>query len=206
MRDRVAVVDYGMGNIRSVLNALSEVGSEGVLVSQAEQLESCRRVILPGVGAFGEAMTRLRASGMDAALNRVRQNGALVFGICLGMQLVCRSSDEGGGHAGLGSIDAEVKRFGGAAGLKVPHMGWNELRLTRDHYLTKGVDDAADVYFVHSYYVACEHEQDLLATSEYGVRFVSMLARDNVLGAQFHPEKSQQPGLRILANFANAPC
>jgi glutamine amidotransferase len=197
----IAIVDYGMGNIRSVLNALREVGSAGELLSDPEQIARRGKLILPGVGAFGEAMGNLRRTGLDQSLEQAKRAGALILGICLGMQLLLGSSEEGGTHAGLGWIKGRVLRFPDQPGLRVPHMGWNELRFSRQHALTRGVGDGSDVYFLHSYYCACGDEADVLATATHGVPFAAVLARDNLLGIQFHPEKSQQPGLAMLRNF-----
>lgn len=197
----IAVVDYGMGNIRSVLNALKEAGSGGELVSNPREIARRGKLILPGVGAFGEAMNNLRRSGIDQSLEEARRAGALILGICLGMQLLLGSSEEGGAHTGLNWIKGRVLRFPNRAELRVPHMGWNELRFTREHALTQDVADSSDVYFLHSYYCSCDDPSDVLATSTHGLGFAAMLARDNLLGVQFHPEKSQQAGITMLRNF-----
>jgi imidazole glycerol-phosphate synthase subunit HisH len=197
----LAIVDYGMGNIRSVLNALREAQAEGELVSDPRDIARRGKLILPGVGAFGEAMENLRHAGIDHALEEARGAGALILGICLGMQLLLGSSEEGGTHTGLGWVKGRVLRFPDRADLRVPHMGWNELRFRREHALTHGVADGSDVYFLHSYYCACEEPGDVLATATHGVEFAAMLARDNLMGIQFHPEKSQQPGIAMLRNF-----
>lgn len=204
MGSAIAIVDYGMGNIRSVINALREVGSDGVLVREPDALARQPKLILPGVGAFGEAMENLRKSGLDQALEEARRSAATILGICLGMQLMFSTSEEGGRQTGLGWIKGPVSRFPDLPGLRVPHMGWNDLRFARDHALHAGVDSGSDVYFLHSYYCSCDDPADVLATSEHGVRFTAMIARENLLGIQFHPEKSQQDGLRILRNFAQA--
>jgi imidazole glycerol-phosphate synthase subunit HisH len=198
----ITIVDYGMGNIRSVLNALREVGAEGELVSDTGQIARCGKLILPGVGAFGAAMANLKRSGLDAALEEARRGGATILGICLGMQLLFASSEEDGGHHGLGWIPGQVLRFPETGQLRIPHMGWNELSFSREHALTRGVADHTDVYFLHSYYCACDSAADQLATAQYGLPFAAMVARDNLLGIQFHPEKSQRTGLALLKNFA----
>ena len=200
---KVAIVDYGMGNIRSIVNALREVGSDGQLVSDPEVIAGEDKLILPGVGAFGEAMANLRKTGVDGALTEANRAGALVLGICLGMQLMFSASQEGGVHEGLNWIRGDVIRFPDHASRRVPHMGWNQLTLTRDHELNRDVVDGSDVYFLHSYHCECDDPQDVLATTDYGAPFSAMVARDNLLGIQFHPEKSQQPGLTILRNFAH---
>jgi glutamine amidotransferase len=197
----IAIVDYGMGNIRSVLNALREAGSAGELVSDPGEIARRGKLILPGVGAFGQAMDNLRRTGIDRSLEEARRAGAMILGICLGMQLLLGSSEEGGAHTGLGWIKGRVLRFPDRADLRVPHMGWNGLRFTREHALTQGVADGSDVYFLHGYYCACDDPGDVLATSTHGLEFAAMLARDNLLGIQFHPEKSQLPGIAMLRNF-----
>lgn len=199
----LAIVDYGMGNIRSVVNALHEVEAEGELVRSPHDIARRGKLILPGVGAFGEAMENLRRTDIDRSLEEARRAGALILGICLGMQLLFDSSEEGGTHTGLGWIRGRVRRFPDRAELRVPHMGWNELRFRREHPLTQGVTDGSDVYFLHSYYCSCEEPGDVLATATYGVEFAAMVARDNLMGIQFHPEKSQQPGIAMLRNFVS---
>lgn len=197
----VAVVDYGMGNIRSVLNALEAVGASAQLVSEPKRLADFDRLILPGVGAFAQAIERLNESGMRVALEAFKDSGKPVLGICLGMQLLCARSFEGGEHGGLGWFDAQVVPIPADAGLVVPHMGWNSVRFCREDALLKGVDSGSDFYFVHSFCVQCAHPQDALATASYGLEFAAMIARENVWGAQFHPEKSQHVGLALLDNF-----
>ncbi|HNU65135.1 MAG TPA: imidazole glycerol phosphate synthase subunit HisH [Thiobacillaceae bacterium] len=208
---RVAIVDYGMGNLRSVANALRQVGTEPAIVDRPEDLTHFERVILPGVGAFQQAMEHLDASGLGAAVDGARRSGKPILGICLGMQLMCRGSEEGAlagaSHAGLGWVDAQVRRFPVRPGLKVPHMGWDDVQRAGAHPLIEGVADGSDYYFVHSYYVDCAHGDDVLLAGDYGVPYCAVFAHGNVVGAQFHPEKSQQAGLRLLKNFlAWTPC
>lgn len=202
MTNTIAVVDYGMGNLLSVVNALDKVGASGELVAEGDRLKDYGKIILPGVGAFAEAMENLRGRGLVEALNERVAAGVPVLGICLGMQLMCADSLEDGQHQGLGWVPAHVIPFPREAGLKVPHMGWNTLSFERDHPVTQGIESGNDVYFVHSYYVECEDPADKLGSAEHGVRFTAMFARDALVGMQFHPEKSQQVGLRLLANFA----
>ena len=199
----IAIVDYGMGNIRSVINALREIGAEGELVSDPRQIAQGRKLILPGVGAFGEAMRNLRRSGLDLALDDARSAGATILGICLGMQLMFGDSEEDGAHRGLGWIGGSVKRFPDSPRLRVPHMGWNELRFMRESALTRGIGESPDVYFLHSFHCVCADEADVLATSDYGAPFTAMVSRESekLYGIQFHPEKSQQVGLAMLRNF-----
>lgn len=203
---RVGIVDYGMGNLRSVANALRKAGAEVELVARPEQLAACDRLVVPGVGAFDQAMRHLAASGLQVALEAARQAGSPILGICLGMQLMCRVSDEDAPadapHPGLGWIDARVRRFPGGPGCKVPHMGWDDVHPARvGHALLEGIGDGSDFYFVHSYYVDCADPGDILLGGDYGVPYCAAFVRGNVAGAQFHPEKSQQVGLRLLRNF-----
>jgi imidazole glycerol-phosphate synthase subunit HisH len=202
----IGVVDYGMGNLRSVLNALDEIGVPGELVAAPQRLGDYSRLILPGVGAFADAMQTLSRSGLGQALAERVKVGTPLLGICLGMQLICERSEEDGDYVGLGFVAAAVRRFPEREGIKVPHMGWNAVAWRREHSLTAGVDSGTDVYFVHSFYVDCADRCDVLAETEHGIPFASAIARDNVMGLQFHPEKSQRPGLRLLANFAGMPC
>jgi imidazole glycerol-phosphate synthase subunit HisH len=197
----VAIIDYGMGNVRSVMNALSEIGAESELVAEPASVSKFDRVILPGVGAFAQAIAKLRESGMADELTKYVATGKPVLGICLGMQLMCSTSSEDGEHKGLDWVKAKVVRFPEAEGLKVPHMGWNGLRFSSGDPLFANLEDGGDVYFVHSYYVDCEDKQDEIAKTEHGIPFTSMFRRKNVSGMQFHPEKSQQIGLTLLSNF-----
>lgn len=210
--NRVGIVDYGMGNLRSVANAVRMAGAEPAIIGRPEEVPSYERLIVPGVGAFAQAMRHLADSGLGAALEQARQAGRPILGICLGMQLMCRSSQEdapdGAPHAGLGWIDARVRRFPGGPGFKVPHMGWDDVRpALPGHALLDGIADGSDFYFVHSYYVDCADPGDVLLRGEYGVPYCAAFAHGNVAGAQFHPEKSQQAGLRLLKNYlAWKPC
>jgi glutamine amidotransferase len=201
----IAVVDYGMGNLRSVMNAFSELGARAELITDPGSVGRFERLVLPGVGAFAQAIATLRRSGMSEALDQFRASGRPVLGVCLGMQLMCSTSEEDGIHEGLGWIPARVVAFPRDQGRKVPHMGWNALHLARKDSIFDEIDDGSDVYFVHSYYVACERADDVLASTEYGVSFASIIGRENVYGMQFHPEKSQSIGLRLLGNFLRMP-
>ncbi|MGF1631591.1 MAG: imidazole glycerol phosphate synthase subunit HisH [Kiloniellaceae bacterium] len=199
----MGIVDYGMGNLRSVCNALAEIEVEAELFSDPARVGRYDKIIIPGVGAFEEAMENLHDLGMVAALNYHVELGKPLLGICLGMQLICRRSHENGEHEGLGWIDAEVRHFPPGEGIKVPHMGWNAIEFDRPHPLLSEVKPGADVYFVHSYYVDCAEAADSLGTTEHGIRFTSVVGRGNVVGMQFHPEKSQHVGMQLLRNFAN---
>lgn len=202
-KPRIAIVDYGIGNLRSVMNAFREVHADAVIESDPENLSGYDGILLPGVGAFEEAIAALRQTGMAEALDAKRQEGKSILGICLGMQLMCNSSQENGFHQGLGWIDAAVNPIP-AYSVKIPHIGWNDLTITRDHLLVKDLPASPDVYFVHSYRVECADQNDVIATCNYGEPFCAMFARDNVQGIQFHPEKSQEMGLKILSNFVGA--
>lgn len=196
----IAIVDYGMGNLRSVQKAFERIGVTARIVPFPGDLERADGIVLPGVGAFGQAMDNLRAIGWDVALHEAVARGTPLLGICLGMQLLFESSEEMGQHAGLGMLRGEVKRFEGT--LKVPHMGWNIVRAKRASLLLRDVPDGSYAYFVHSYYCAPSDESLILATTDYGIEFPSIVGQGNVFGVQFHPEKSQHVGLKILQNFS----
>ena len=197
----IAIVDYGMGNLRSVQKAFEKVGAEAQVIPSPHELAEARGIVLPGVGAFGQAMDNLRVAGWVEPLRDACARGVPFIGICLGMQLLFDTSEEMGQHAGLGVLPGEVKRFNG--NLKVPQMGWNRIRIRQAHSLLSDVPDGSYAFFVHSYYCAPLDSSVILATTDYGIEFASMVARGNIMGAQFHPEKSQTVGLRMLANFAS---
>lgn len=195
----IAIIDYGMGNLRSVVKGFERVGVKVFLTGDPVLLEQAGGVVLPGVGAFADAMVNLRTTGMDLAVHRAVQAGKLFLGICLGQQLLFEFSEEWGLTKGLGIFPGGVKRLPPA--LKVPHMGWNQIEIQRPDPLLQGVPDLSSFYFVHSYFVDPE-EKDLAPTlTEYCLRFASIVARENVYGIQFHPEKSSVLGLKILKNF-----
>lgn len=196
----IAIVDYGMGNLRSVQKAFEKIGVTARIVPFPRDLERARGIVLPGVGAFGQAMDNLRVIGWDVALREAVARGTPLLGICLGMQLLFESSEEMGRHQGLGILRGEVKRFNGM--LKVPHMGWNVVRAKHFSPLLHDVPDGSYAFFVHSYYCAPRDESVILATTDYGIEFASIVGHGNVFGAQFHPEKSQHVGLKILQNFS----
>lgn len=197
----IAVIDYGASNLRSVMHALAHLNADAHVAQSPAQLADARAIILPGVGAFGAGMERLRAAGFEEPLQRRVAEGAPLLGICLGMQFLFQVSEEMGTHTGLGLLPGRVVRFPEGNGLKVPHMGWNQLHPARQSPLLEGVPEGGYAYFVHSYYVAPADEGDVLARTDYGLRFTSVVARGHVYGVQFHPEKSQVVGLRILRNF-----
>jgi glutamine amidotransferase len=198
----IAVVDYGMGNLRSVAKALERVGAAVEVTSDAARVAAADAVVLPGVGAFGRCMENLKDAGLESCVREAAASARPFLGICVGMQILFEESEEFGPVAGLGILPGCVRRFAPSSQeLKVPHMGWNQLSLRRGAPHLEGISEGENVYFVHSYYVECESA--LAATvTPYGSEFVSSVWRDNLFAVQFHPEKSQAAGLRILANFA----
>ena len=195
----IAIIDYGMGNLRSVQKAFEHLGKEAVITDRPDTIAAASHVVLPGVGAFEDAMARLRATGLDQALLRAARAGKPVLGICLGMQMMFEASEENGHFAGLGLFPGTVTRFEDQ-GLKIPHMGWNTLR-TRDCPLFDAGEDPC-VYFVHSYCMADVNDEWTAATCEYGQTFTAAICRGNVMATQFHPEKSGEAGLKMLRRFA----
>ncbi len=204
--ETVAIVDYGMGNLRSVQNAIEHLGGKSVIVASPLELSAYDKIILPGVGAFGQAISCLHQTGLAEALHERRAKGAHILGICLGMQLMCSSSEEEGMHEGLNWFAARVKRFLPNTGLSVPHMGWNGVEFARPDPVLAGLSSGSDAYFVHSYHVHSDEPTDVLASTDYGLRFCSMIQRGNVRGIQFHPEKSQEFGLAIIRNYLEMSC
>jgi glutamine amidotransferase len=194
----IAIADYGMGNRRSVEKALAHVGAESTITADHDEIRAAEKVILPGVGAFPEAMRNLRASGLDDVLRERAESGVPLLGICLGMQLLFESTTEHEGAEGLGILPGEVTKLEAP---RLPHIGWNLVAL-RESRLTEGLGEEAAFYHVHSYACRPADEGDVVGWSEYGERFASIVERDNVMGAQFHPEKSSRDGLRLLENFA----
>jgi glutamine amidotransferase len=197
---RIAILDYGMGNLRSVEKALEHVGVTAKVTSEAEEVRSADGVILPGVGAFPRAMGRVRELGLDELIRERRDTGVPILGICLGLQLLFDSSSELGGAPGLGMLRGPVDGLD-APGLKVPHIGWAPVRWERESRLAEGIPSETPFYFVHSF-APQPSEEELLGSAEYGARFACAAERDNVFGVQFHPEKSSAAGLRLLSNFA----
>lgn len=199
------ICDYNMGNLASVRNAFALLGESVAVESDPERLLAYDRLILPGVGAFGDAMEHLRERGMDEALRAYAASGKPMLGICLGMQLLFESSEEFGPNKGLGLVEGSVVAFDTAKfghPLKVPHMGWNRM-FTKAHPLFEGLDEAHYLYFVHSFHALAANEGDIIGETEYGYRFTSAVAHGNVMGIQPHPEKSHKNGLQILKNFIN---
>ncbi|GIW43566.1 MAG: imidazole glycerol phosphate synthase subunit HisH [Candidatus Binatia bacterium] len=197
----IAIVDYGMGNLRSVQKALERVGAEALVSRDPDVIRAARGVVLPGVGAFGACMDNLQRFGLDRVVLDVLDRGVPFFGICLGMQLLFEESEEFGPVRGLGVLSGKVVRFPAHPQRPVPHMGWNQIRVRADVPHLAGVPDGSFVYFVHSYYVVPRHPEVIATTTEYGVEFASAVWRGNIFATQYHPEKSQQVGLALLRNF-----
>lgn len=197
---QVGIVDYGMGNRRSVEKAFEKVGASVRLSDDLEELRACDGLVVPGVGAFPEAMRRLRAGGYDALVRERAEAGVPVIGLCLGMQLLFESSVEHEGETGIGLLPGRIVRLE-AEGLKLPHIGWNTVSWTRSSPLTEGLPDQAAFYHVHSFAPAPDDEDVVLGRGDYGAPFVSFVERGRVFGAQCHPEKSSTHGLQVLGNF-----
>lgn len=195
---RIAIIDYGAGNLRSVQKAFEHLGYRAGFASEPAALDGASAVVFPGQGASPHAMAALAARGMAGAVCDWIADGKPFFGVCLGLQLLLDRSEEGD-TPGLGVVPGEVRRFGG--GLKVPHMGWNSVALLRGHPVFEGIPEASYFYFVHSYYAAPSDPSWLAGATRYGVEFASVLAKDNVVATQFHPEKSGAVGLRLYDNF-----
>ena len=198
------IVDYGMGNLRSVQKAFEHLGVEAAITTNPSDLASADRVILPGVGAFRDAIAELKRLDFVPAIRDVVASGKPFLGICLGLQLLFDVSYEDGEHEGLGIVPGKVIRFAPQPDLKVPHMGWNSLTFQQEHPILKDVAPGSHVYFVHSYHVVPTDPSVIAATSDHGGPFVAMIAKGNLTATQFHPEKSQKVGLQLLKNFANS--
>ena len=197
----ISIIDYGVGNLRSVEKAFEAVGARARVTSDAAEIRDSERIVLPGVGAFGECASRLRKSGLDqVVLEAVDQNRPLL-GLCVGLQLMFDEGHEFGIHKGLGLMKGRVVRFP-ENGPRVPQIGWNQVERLQDHPLVHGIEEGTYFYFVHSYYVQSDDASDVVAETEYGTSYPSICARGSVAGVQFHPEKSQDAGLRLLSNFA----
>lgn len=202
----IIIIDYGMGNVGSILNMLKKIGISAKISGAPNDILTAEKLILPGVGAFDHGMTHLAERGLIPLLNRrVREDKCPILGICLGMQLLSRRSEEGA-LPGLGWVEAETRRFqfdGEIDHLTIPHMGWNEVRANGQPSLFEGFEKSPRFYFVHSYHVCCERPEDVMATSSYGYEFTAAVGKENIMGTQFHPEKSHRYGMHLLRNFAN---
>ena len=197
----IAIIDYDAGNIKSVEKALKKLGQEVSITRDAEVILHADKVILPGVGAFGDAMSNLKKYRLDEVIYQVVEKGTPFLGICLGLQLLFEKSEESKGVAGLGILEGEICRIPDCEGLKIPHMGWNSLHLTNDGRLFRGIEEGAYVYFVHSYYLKAKDEAIVKATTEYSTHIHASVEKGNVFACQFHPEKSSDVGMQILKNF-----
>lgn len=200
----IAIVDYGVGNLKSIENAVrffhTDIKVE--IVSEPEHLRHYSKIILPGVGAFGDAIKKIREKSFDDALTEEVERGKYLLGICLGMQLLGSKSLEYGEHEGLNLIEGDVINFSEVSKtVKIPHMGWNDVEFSRDNRILKDISNNSDFYFVHSYFFNCKFPSDILGLTEYGIKFPSIINKDNIYGSQFHPEKSQEMGLRFIKNF-----
>lgn len=197
----IAMIDYDAGNIKSVEKALLLLGQEVEVTGDPERILKAEKVILPGVGAFGDAMENLKRAGLDEVIRRVAAKGTPFLGICLGLQLLFERSDEAPGAKGLGLLEGEILKIPDQEGLKIPHMGWNSLHLEHGGRLFRGIEEQSYVYFVHSYYLKAKDESIVKASTEYSTHIHASVEKGNIFGCQFHPEKSSEVGLRILKNF-----
>lgn len=197
---KIAILNYNVGNLSSVKNALYALGADSQIVTNPSEISHFDKIILPGVGAFGDAITHLNKSGMSEAIKDFAKSGKFMLGICLGMQLLMDKSYEFGEFAGLGLINGEVVKFEYKS-LKIPHMGWNRIEILRKSPLLNGIENGTFLYFVHSFYVKNRDYADIIATCDYGAIFSAIVQKDNIFGIQPHPEKSADCGLKILENF-----
>ncbi len=199
----IGVVNYGMGNIKSMVNAIEYLGYEAIVTDRGGELSDCSHIILPGVGAFGDAVGNLRKSGLDKHLeDLVLEKKKPFLGVCLGLQLLAKTSSEHGSHKGLGWIDGEVHGLKSSREIKVPHVGWNSIKVVKEHPVFKDIKDAyAIFYFVHSFHMICNDKNDVCAVCAYGQEFPAAIVKDNIVATQFHPEKSQDNGLMLIKNF-----
>ena len=200
----IAIIDYDAGNLKSVYKALRFLGHEAVITRDHDVIRNADRVILPGVGSFGDAMGKLHEYGLIPVIQEVVENGTPFLGICLGLQLLFEESEESPGVKGLGLLKGKILRIPDKEELKVPHIGWNSLKLDHPGMLFQGLKENEYVYFVHSYYLKAEDEDIVTASTEYGVHIHASVQKDNLFACQFHPEKSSSVGLKILKNFAEA--
>ncbi len=203
--ERIVIVDYGMGNLRSVQKKIENIGGKGILSSDKEEISNAAKIILPGVGHFKSAVNKLKEKGLWDILNKkALVNKTPILGICLGMQLMAKHSEEGDVD-GFGWFDATVVKFQVSDKLKfkIPHIGWNQTIVKRENDLLKGIEEDANYYFVHSYYIKCNDQKDILANTIYDCEFTSVIQKENIYGVQFHPEKSHETGESLLRNFIN---
>ena len=197
----IAIIDYDAGNIKSVEKAMRYLGQDVEITRNRERILAADKVILPGVGAFGDAMEKIRQYGLEEVIRQVVDRGTPFLGICLGLQLLFEESEESPGAKGLGILKGKIRRIPGGEGLKIPHMGWNTLELSGDGRLFRGVPEEPFVYFVHSYYLEAQEEEIVKAVTWYGTKIHASVEKENVFACQFHPEKSSSTGLLMLKNF-----
>lgn len=200
---KIAIIDYGAGNLHSVNNALNHLGCSGLITGEREKILSADKVILPGVGAFGDAMSALKKNKLDEVVLEVVKQNKPFLGICLGLQLMFEESEETPNVKGLGIFKGKTVKIPKTDELKIPHMGWNDIKVVKDSVILKDLGENPFVYFVHSYYVKPEHREDVSAYTQYGTKLDIAVEKDNVFAMQFHPEKSGDVGMKILKNFIN---
>jgi glutamine amidotransferase len=195
----IAIIDYGAGNLRSVVNAIIKLGHQPVITNRPDEVLNSQAVILPGVGAAADTMESLNAFGLASPIRQFIAEGRPYLGVCIGLQILFTGTEEGGGHECLGIIPGRVRRL--PTGLKIPHMGWNQVRQKISHPVFDGIQDGANFYFVHSYYVTLDDKSLVASETDYGVSICSVIARGNLVATQFHPEKSGEVGLKFYDNF-----
>ena len=199
----IAIIDYGAGNLQSVKKAFDFIGAESVITNDPKVILSADKILLPGVGSFGDAMDSMHKNGLVEIVKECALSGKPFLGICLGLQLLFEESEESPGVKGLGIFKGKIKKFSSDMGLKIPHIGWNSLEIKQKDTLFKDIPENAYVYFVHSYYLHAEDENDIACVTNYGIDFHSAVGKNNIFATQFHPEKSGDVGLQILRNFAS---
>ncbi len=199
----IAIIDYGAGNLQSVKKALDFIGAENIITDDPQVIMSADKVLLPGVGSFGDAMNSMREKNLVETVKQYALSGKPFLGICLGLQLLFEESEESPGVKGLGIFKGKIKKFSSDMGLKIPHIGWNSLEIKQKDGIFKNIPENSYVYFVHSYYLHAEDENDIATVTNYGIDFHSAVGKNNIFATQFHPEKSGDVGLQILRNFAS---
>lgn len=199
----IAIIDYGAGNLQSVKKAFDFIGAESVITDNPEIINACDRILLPGVGSFGDAMDSMAKSGLVDTVKQNALSGKPFLGICLGLQLLFEESEESPGVKGLGIFKGKIKKFSSDMGLKIPHIGWNSLEIKQKDGIFKNIPENSYVYFVHSYYLHAEDKNDIATVTKYGIDFHSAVGKNNIFATQFHPEKSGDVGLQVLRNFAS---